>query len=93
MSCRRVAIALGLRRTTVLVEEEDPLLGATVAVFETDREYLVVHLDLYEVDALARMLATVAAGGLRQACPWCDSLGLVDGDDGPEFCEHHLVDT
>lgn len=26
------------------------------------------------------------------ACPWCGTLGLVDGQDGePEFCEHGLA--
>jgi len=28
------------------------------------------------------------------ACPWCDSLGLVDGQDGePVFCDHHAWDA
>jgi hypothetical protein len=26
--------------------------------------------------------------GRIEECPWCDTLGLVDGDDGPEFCGH-----
>ncbi|KUI13596.1 hypothetical protein AU192_04105 [Mycobacterium lehmannii] len=28
------------------------------------------------------------------ACPWCDTLGLVDGQDGePVFCDHRAVDA
>lgn len=27
-------------------------------------------------------------------CPWCDTLGLVDGQDGdPVFCDHRAVDA
>ncbi|OBK20223.1 hypothetical protein [Mycobacterium sp. 1245852.3] len=79
------------RRLMVAVDED--LLGAAVSIIETGWEYLTVHLELYELEVLATKLTQVAARVKRELCPGCDSLGMVDGDRGPEFCDHAMVDA
>ena len=34
------------------------------------------------------LLHGFASRGRVEECPWCDTLGLVDGDGGFEFCTH-----
>lgn len=79
-------------RRTMLEADEDGL-GAWLTIIDTARAYRRVHLDLFDVEALADKLAGIAERGWRDVCPWCDSRGLVDGPDGPESCDHHLVDA
>ncbi len=77
----------------LVVELDEDLFGAAVTVFETDREYLTIHLDLYELEVLASTLTRIAERTKRELCPWCDTLGMVDGYGGPEFCDHDMVDA
>jgi hypothetical protein len=77
----------------LMVKRDDDLLGAAVTIIENSREYLTIHLDLYELEVLARTLTTIAERTQRELCPWCDTLGMVDGDDGPEFCDHDMADA
>jgi hypothetical protein len=35
-------------------------------------------------------LTTIAERTKRELCPSCDILDVVDGDGGPEFCDHEM---
>jgi len=60
------------------------------------------ELDVWEADDLVRVSEwrLIPRDGLSPAereaiaaCPWCDTLGMVDGDGGPEFCDHDRADV
>ncbi len=73
---------------------EGPDGGATITIADSLEDYQNAVLDLYSVELLAQMLSLIASRGRRALCTWCDGTGLIDGDDGPEVCEHpDAIDT
>ena len=65
----------------------------TLAVVETSVDYLAADLDPEDISSLIGALTRLLDRDLVADCPWCDTLGLVDGDDGLEFCDHHVLDV
>ncbi|SKD84148.1 Uncharacterised protein [Mycobacteroides abscessus subsp. massiliense] len=55
-----------------MVKVDEDLLSAAVSIVDTGREYLSVHLELYELEMLATKLTQVAARVQRELCPGRD---------------------
>ena len=75
----------------VVRDRDDGLPGVTLAVVETCFDYLAADLDPEDISSLIGALTRLLDRHLVADCPWCDSLGLVDGDDGIEFCQHPVA--
>jgi hypothetical protein len=75
-------------RRVVVRDRDDGLPGVTLAVVEDQHHYLAADLHPWCMAAVADTLTGLVDRGRIEECPWCDTPGLVDGDDGPEFCGH-----
>ncbi|ANE80996.1 hypothetical protein A7U43_18390 [Mycobacterium adipatum] len=72
--------------TRAIVHIDD--LGAILTIADTPENALCVHLDVSDIEQLILVL-TEAADRIRyKLCPWCDSVGVVEGASGPESCTH-----
>ncbi len=72
----------------VVADRADGRPGAVLVMPEDGERGEVYVLTNYDVDGLIAALRTNAGATAISTCHWCDSLGMVDGDDGPMFCEH-----
>jgi hypothetical protein len=78
----------------LIVDDAPEHHGVRVTVAgETERDTLTAALNLAGLECLIAGLTKAADRHRRELCPWCDSLGLIDGPDGSEFCTHQLADV
>lgn len=76
----------------LIVDDAPEHYGVRVTVAVSDKRRLTAALDLAGLECLIAGLTEAADRHRRELCPWCDTLGMIDGADGPEFCTHQFVD-
>jgi len=77
----------------LIVEDDPEHSGVRVTVAVSDKHRLSATLDLGRLECLIAELTKAADRHRRELCAWCDSLGMIDGLDGPEFCTHRVADA
>jgi hypothetical protein len=77
----------------LIVDDAPEHCGVRVTVAVSDKHRLTAALDLAGLECLIAGLTKVADRYRRELCPWCDTLGMIDGLGGPEFCCHEITDV
>lgn len=77
----------------LVVDDAPEHYGVRVTVAVSDKHQLSATLDLSRLECLIAELTNVADRRRRELCPWCDTLGMIAGPDGLEFCTHDLADV
>lgn len=72
----------------VVRDRDDGQPGVAVVVAAGDHVYLVGDPPPCGVEILISTLTRLLKRNRIATCPWCDTLGLVDGDGGLDFCTH-----
>ena len=75
----------------LIVKDAAEHYGVRLSVAAGDTISLGATLDLFDLEVLISELTKAADRHRRELCPWCDSLGMIDGLDGPEFCTHEIT--
>lgn len=76
----------GGHRLIVKDANEDGVVRLQVAA--GDAVSMGATLSLADLEVLIEALTKVADRHRRDLCAWCDTLGTVDGPNGPEICRH-----
>jgi hypothetical protein len=77
----------------LIVDDDSEHYGVRITVAASDKHRMTAALDLAGLECLIAGLTKVADRHRRELCPWCDTLGMIDGSDGPEFCTHETADV
>jgi hypothetical protein len=77
----------------LVVDDAPEHHGVRITVAVSDKHRLTAALDLSRLECLITELTKVADRHRRELCVLCDTLGLVDGPGGAEFCDHHAIDV
>jgi hypothetical protein len=77
----------------LVVDDAPEHYGVRITVAVSDEHRLSTTLDLSRLECLIAELTKVADRRRRDLCPWCDTLGMIDGPDGPEPCNHEPTDV
>lgn len=77
----------------LILDDNPEHCGVRITVAASDQHRLTAVLDLSRLECLIAGLTKVADRHRRELCPWCDTLGMIDGPDGPEFCTHRIADV
>ncbi|AKK28203.1 hypothetical protein [Mycobacterium sp. EPa45] len=72
----------------VVADRADGHPGAVLVLPDDSKRGEVYVLTSGEVDGLIAALRKNAHETAISSCGWCDSVGMVDGEDGPAFCDH-----
>jgi hypothetical protein len=81
----------GGHRLIVKDAAQDGIVRLSVAAGDTVS--MGATLNMADLECLIAELTKVADRRRRELCVLCDSLGLVDGPDGLELCEHRMADV